>query len=461
MCRISTSTAKKCGAPPPWCWRNSALFSRREAVRDRPGRRCGAGSTAVNQKPVRRAAVREIFRRGNAGRRRSDGGAVRVLRSRCGLRRLKQGRTYLDEKRGEYSLRWKSKSGPFFNNVVDVPADYDPAQKVHAARAAARRRRPPLAERAGAGPAQTPRPTGRTPNRIEGEQQIYLHPSGWAAAQWWDEEQVDNILRSVDTLKRKYNIDETKIYLTGISDGGTGVYYLALKEPNPWSSYLPLNGSLAVLRNPDNGADGEMHGNNLVNAPLYVVNGENDQLYPVAQVEPHIAWLKRMGVNVTFRPQAGAAAQHRVVADRTRAVRAVCSRTPARRTPCRAVVGDRAGRSLQSQSLADHQRAASRRVARERSDRPGILPPHHAVRPCRRPPHRQHLRCGRPRRCRVHAVAVAGCDRFCEAGRRDRQWQAGVQRHCHQEIRSLMARWAARDNDRTALYAAELKIAVP
>ena len=81
---------------------------------------------------------------------------------------------------------------------------------------------------------------------------------------------------------------------------------MALKEPNPWSSYLPLNGSLAVLRNPDNGADGEMHGNNLVNAPLYIVNGENDPLYPVAQVEPHIAWLKRMGVDVTFRPQAGA-----------------------------------------------------------------------------------------------------------------------------------------------------------
>jgi predicted peptidase len=131
---------------------------------------------------------------------------------------------------------------------------------------------------------------------IEGEKQIYLHPSGWIAAQWWDEEQVDNILRAVDTLKRKYNIDESKIYLTGISDGGTGVYYMALKEPNPWSAYLPLNGSVAVLRNPDNGADGEMHGNNFINAPLYVVNGENDPLYPVAQVEPHIAWLKKMGV---------------------------------------------------------------------------------------------------------------------------------------------------------------------
>ena len=219
--------------------------------------------------------------------------------------RLKKGRTYLDEKRGEYALRWRSKSGPFFNNVVDVPADYDPATKW--------RLRVQLHGGVGrpsphAPPPRRPQtlPGQRTPNRIEGEKQIYLHPSGWNAAQWWDEEQVDNILRSVDTLKRKYNIDESQIYVTGISDGGTGVYYLALKEPNPWSSYLPLNGSLAVLRNPGNGADGEMHGNNLVNAPLYVVNGENDQLYPVAQVEPHIAWLKRMGVAVTFRPQAGA-----------------------------------------------------------------------------------------------------------------------------------------------------------
>jgi len=218
--------------------------------------------------------------------------------------RLKQGRTYLDEKRGEYSLRWKSKSGPFFNNVVDVPTAYDPAKKwqlrvqLHGGVG----RPSPNAQ----APGRQPAAGGRAPNRIEGEPQIYLDPSGWAAAQWWDEEQVDNILRSVDTLKRKYNIDESKIYLTGISDGGTGVYYMALKEPNIWSSFLPLNGSLAVLRNPENGADGEMHGNNLVNSPLYIVNGENDPLYPVAQVEPHIAWLKRMGVNVMFRPQAGA-----------------------------------------------------------------------------------------------------------------------------------------------------------
>lgn len=222
--------------------------------------------------------------------------------------RLQQGRFYGDEKRGEYSMRWKSKSGPFFNNVVDVPADYDPARKwqlrvqLHGGVG----RPSPNAQPPGRAGAPGGGANGRAPNRIAGEKQIYLHPSGWAAAQWWDEEQVDNIMRAVDALKRKYNIDETKIYITGISDGGTGVYYMALKEPNLWSSYLPLNGSLAVIRSPDNGADGEMHGNNLINAPLYVVNGENDPLYPVAQVEPHVKWLTGMGVTLKFRPQAGA-----------------------------------------------------------------------------------------------------------------------------------------------------------
>jgi predicted esterase len=222
--------------------------------------------------------------------------------------RLKKGRTYLDEKRGEYSLRWRSKTGPFFNNVVEVPADYDPSRKwpmrvqLHGGVGRPSPNSVPPGRQAPS-PGTAP---ARPPNRIEGETQIYLHPSGWAQAQWWDEEQVDNILRAVDALKRKYNIDESLIYITGISDGGTGVYYLALKEPNLWSSYLPLNGSLGVLRNPQNGADGEMHGNNFINAPLFVVNGENDQLYPVAQVAPHMVWLKRMGVNVLFRPQAGA-----------------------------------------------------------------------------------------------------------------------------------------------------------
>ena len=372
--------------------------------------------------------------------------------------RLKEGRKYLDEKRGEYPLRWKSKSGPYFNNIVEVPSDYGPAQKwqLRVQLHGGVNRPSPNAQ----APGRQPTPSGRAPNRIEGEKQIYLHPSGWAAAQWWDEEQIDNILRAVDTLKRKYNIDETKIYITGISDGGTGVYYMALKEPNPWSSYLPLNGSLAVLRNPDNGADGEMHGNNLVNAPLYVVNGENDQLYPVAQVEPHIVWLKRMGVDVMFRPQAGA--QHNT------------AWWPTERAPFEKFVHDhprvaypdalsweteRVDRFNRNRWLIINELRADASRATELTDL-GFF--RHTKRSGRVDIHRKGNTFDAIVRdvaaftlllspdaidfMRPVVVTVNGKQVFSGTVKKDN---------------TTLMRWAARDNDRTALYAAELKIAVP
>ena len=215
--------------------------------------------------------------------------------------RLRKGRVYRIEPKSEMAYRWRSTSSVTFANTVDVPDDYDPARawpvrvQLHGG---VGRPSPTTPGRDNAG--------GRGTNRIAGESQIYVHPSAWADAQWWDTEQVDNILRLVDVVKRHYNVDESRVYLTGISDGATGAYYLAMKEATPWSSVLPLNGSMAVLRNPGTGADGELYGNNLVNTPLYIVNGEQDPLYPVAQVEPHVQWFQRMGVRLVFRPQAGA-----------------------------------------------------------------------------------------------------------------------------------------------------------
>ena len=373
-------------------------------------------------------------------------------------KRLQQGRTYLDEKRGEYSLRWKSKSGPFFNNVVEIPTDYDPARKwqlrvqLHGGVG----RPSPNAQPAG----RQPTPSGRAPNRIEGEKQIYLHPSGWLNAQWWDEEQLDNIARAIDTLKRKYNIDETRIYITGISDGGTGVYYMALKEPNVWSSYLPLNGSLAVLRNPANGADGEMHGNNLVNAPLYVVNGENDQLYPVVDVEPHIAWLKRMGVDVTFRPQAGA--QHNT------------AWWPTERAPFEQFVHDHprvahpAALSWETERVDRFNRNRwliineLRTDASRRTELTDLGFFRHTMRSGRVDIRRKGNTFDAIVRdvasftlllspdaidfFRPVVVTVNGKQAFSGAVKKDN---------------TTLMRWAARDNDRTALYGAELKITVP
>jgi predicted esterase len=146
----------------------------------------------------------------------------------------------------------------------------------------------------------------RGPNRIPGEPQIYLQPGAWREASWWHEPQVDNILRLIDRLKRSYNVDESRIYLTGISDGGTGVYYLGVREPTVWSSLLPLNGSILVLGNPAIAVDGDIFAGNLVNKPLYVVSGGRDPLYPAEHVQTHVAWFRTLGVSVLFSPQPSA-----------------------------------------------------------------------------------------------------------------------------------------------------------
>jgi predicted esterase len=217
--------------------------------------------------------------------------------------RLKQGPAYGQQPTGTVAIRYPFGNGVEFENWIEVPADYTPSRKwavrvqLHGGVGRPAPNAVPPGRRAATGPGT---------NRIAGENQIYVHPSGWADAQWWDVEQVDNIVRVVTEVKRRYNVDESRIYLTGISDGATGVYYIAMREATLWSSVLPLNGSIAVLRNRANGADGELYGNNLVNKPLYIVNGELDRLYPVAQVEPHVRWFTALGVPHVFRPQAGA-----------------------------------------------------------------------------------------------------------------------------------------------------------
>jgi dienelactone hydrolase len=212
--------------------------------------------------------------------------------------RLKGGRPYAKQPTGVRRMP-TGVNGSTLDNIAEIPAEYDPSRKwplrvqLHGGVG----REPPAR-------GETPRPLG---NRIPGEPQLYLHPRAWNDSAWWMPSQVDNILALVDRLKRSYNIDESRIYITGISDGGTGVYYLAMRAATPWASCLPLNGQPLVLANPDTGVDGELFVGNLVNCPMYLVNGGRDRLYPASSVAPFVDMMKRAGVPIVFQvyPDAG------------------------------------------------------------------------------------------------------------------------------------------------------------
>jgi predicted esterase len=251
------------------------------------------------------------------GGRAAERAAERILKTGADfeaiLARLKAGRPYTKDQTGELALRAAAGAGILFDNRVEIPSDYTPDRKwpvrvqLHGGvsqPASANVSGAALEEDEATQRGRAPSLSGpRRENRIRGENQIYIHPHGFAGSEWWHAHQVENILRLVETVKRRYNVDESRIYLTGISDGGTGVYYMAMKNPTVWSSFLPLNGSIKVLGNPSVRADGEMFAGNLVNRPFYIANGEKDHLYPAADVASHVEAFTRLGLSLVFRRQ--------------------------------------------------------------------------------------------------------------------------------------------------------------
>ena len=210
------------------------------------------------------------------------------------VRRLKTGRTYGPQKAGVQMTTNKS-GGLEHYYAVNVPASYDPAKKYQV--------RFQLHGGVMGRNTNQPRNAGDIGNLAGPAEQFYVLPYGWYDAPWWSEDQVLNFATIVDSLKRTYNIDENRVAIAGVSDGATGAYYIAMQDTTPYASFLPLNGFIMVLSNPDTGIRAQLHPNNIRNKPWFAVNGGRDRLYPIAAVEPYLKHLMKSGVSIEYHPQ--------------------------------------------------------------------------------------------------------------------------------------------------------------
>lgn len=212
-------------------------------------------------------------------------------------RRLRAGRTYEPgPKTGNVSWEFRSSDTSSHQTLVRVPSDYDASTPLQVR----------VQLRGGINYRRSLSEMRDRPNATEGAHEIYLIPVGGPGAAWWHDNQVENILAMLDRLKRTYNIDENHVHVTGFSDGATGAYFMAMRETTPWSSVLPLNGHPYVLSNPSTGVQGDLYLSNLVNKPLFIVNGGNDPLYPTSSIDPYVRLLERLGAPIVYRPQADA-----------------------------------------------------------------------------------------------------------------------------------------------------------
>jgi pimeloyl-ACP methyl ester carboxylesterase len=207
--------------------------------------------------------------------------------------RLRKGRTYAATvPKGVVRLINRTSTGDF-EYTLDVPATYEPSRKFQVR----------VQLHGGVGRPEAATRGDGSIGSLAGDEQIYVLPTSWADAPWWSQAQLDNLRAILDRVKRTYNVDENRIAVAGVSDGGTGAYYVAMRDTTPYAAFLPLNGFIMILANPSLGLSELLFPHNLQNKPFFVVNGGRDQLYPTSVVEPYVRHLQKGGVSLDYHPQ--------------------------------------------------------------------------------------------------------------------------------------------------------------
>lgn len=131
---------------------------------------------------------------------------------------------------------------------------------------------------------------------------IMLFPLGQYGATWWDSVGVSNVLQQIRNTKKYFNIDDNRVFMTGFSDGGSGSFLFAMCYPTDFAAFLALNGHPGV------GSEvGEIQTYfvNLFNRPVYVVNTDEDRLYPAEEIRAIMELAHSADARVFYRIYTG------------------------------------------------------------------------------------------------------------------------------------------------------------
>ena len=106
---------------------------------------------------------------------------------------------------------------------------------------------------------------------------------------WWDTEAVYNLIKEI---QKKYKIDASRIYLTGLSMGGWGTWKLANEHPEMFAAVVP------VCAPSDRWMKATIE--RYKNLPIKIFHGGNDDIVsPMTSIEMYQD-LKKVNSNVTL-----------------------------------------------------------------------------------------------------------------------------------------------------------------
>ncbi len=104
-----------------------------------------------------------------------------------------------------------------------------------------------------------------------------------------------NLARILDLARRGWNLDERRLLLTGMSDGGTFTYVSGLEADSPFTHLAPVSASFHPMI--AQMADAER----MRDLPIYLVHGALDWMFPVDVARGANEALTAAGADVTYR----------------------------------------------------------------------------------------------------------------------------------------------------------------
>jgi predicted peptidase len=103
----------------------------------------------------------------------------------------------------------------------------------------------------------------------------------------WEEEAL---LRLLDDVSRKFSVDSSRIYLTGLSMGGFGVWLLGLRHPRRFAALVPVCGGGRVA---DVASAASERLEALRGLGVWAFHGAKDRVVPLEESERMVDALRR------------------------------------------------------------------------------------------------------------------------------------------------------------------------
>ena len=126
---------------------------------------------------------------------------------------------------------------------------------------------------------------------------VLVFPCAQSGAVWWDPVGQQGIMDILASLKHKLNIDDSRIFVGGFSDGASGSWALMMLQPSPFAGYFAFSGHLGVAAID---SDRATYVSSLANRPGIASHTDEDGLYPSAVMAPSIELAQEAGAEIVY-----------------------------------------------------------------------------------------------------------------------------------------------------------------